>query len=86
MYLAVLELFFLPPILSPLGRWVGKSLDPQTPEEKEEETKGFANNGFNQFRSDRISLDREIPDTRDPRQDHTHNETTPTIYLGINVC
>lgn len=44
-----------------------KSLDPQTPEEKEEEKKGFENNGFNQFRSDRIALDRELPDTRDPR-------------------
>ena len=35
--------------------------------EKEEEKRGFQNNGFNQFRSDRIPLDREVPDTRDPR-------------------
>ena len=48
-------------------RYWGKNLDPQTDEEKEEEKRGFANNGFNQFRSDRIPLDREIPDTRDPR-------------------
>lgn len=40
---------------------------PETEEEKEEEKLGFQRNGFNQFRSDRISLDREIPDTRDPR-------------------
>ena len=50
-----------------LSRYLGKSLDPQSPEEKEEEKKGFDNNGFNQYRSDRIALDREIPDTRDPR-------------------
>lgn len=49
------------------GRYWGKSLEPQSPEEKEEEKAGFANNGFNQFRSDRIPLDREVPDTRDPR-------------------
>ncbi len=36
-------------------------------EEKKEEQLGFQNNGFNQFRSDRIPLDREIPDTRDSR-------------------
>ena len=40
---------------------------PETEEEKEEERQGFQLNGFNQFRSDRIPLDREIPDTRDPR-------------------
>ena len=49
------------------GSLLNKNLDPQTPEEKEEERLGFENNGFNQFRSDRIPLDREIPDTRDPR-------------------
>ena len=43
------------------------NLDPQTKEEKEEEKMGFTRNGFNQFRSDRIPLDREIPDTRDLR-------------------
>ena len=46
---------------------LNKNLDPQTNAEKEEETLGFTNNGFNQYRSDRIPLDREIPDTRDPR-------------------
>ena len=40
---------------------------PETEEEKEEEKMGFQLNGFNQFRSDRIALNREIPDTRDPR-------------------
>ena len=45
----------------------GKNLVPETEEEKEKEKNGFQLNGFNQFRSDRISLDREIPDTRDPR-------------------
>ena len=48
-------------------RLLGKSLEPQSDEERKEEKRGFDNNGFNQFRSDRISLDREIPDTRDPR-------------------
>ena len=49
---------------------LNKNLDPQTNAEKEEETLGFTNNGFNQYRSDRIPLDREIPDTRDPRHVH----------------
>lgn len=42
-------------------------LDAETEEEKDEERKGFTNNGFNQFVSDRLPLDREIPDTRDPK-------------------
>ena len=45
----------------------GQKLEPQNEAEKNEEKSGFQNNGFNQFRSDRIPLDREIPDTRDPR-------------------
>ena len=53
--------------ISLCARLMGKSLDPQTSEEEEEEKNGFQNNGFNQFRSDRIALDRELPDTRDPR-------------------
>ena len=48
-------------------RYWGKNLVPQTDQEKEEEKRGFQNNGFNQFRSDRLPLDREVPDTRDPR-------------------
>lgn len=48
-------------------RYLGRSLEAQSADEKEEEKLGFVNNGFNQFRSDRIALDREIPDTRDPR-------------------
>lgn len=39
----------------------------ETAEEKEEERKGFQNNGFNQFISDRLPLDRAVPDTRDTR-------------------
>lgn len=50
-----------------LSKYWGKSLDAVSDEDKEEEKRGFVNNGFNQFRSDRIQLDREIPDTRDPR-------------------
>ena len=46
---------------------LNKNLDPQTDAEKEEEKLGFVNNGFNQYRSDRIALDREVPDTRDSR-------------------
>jgi hypothetical protein len=46
---------------------MGRDLEPQNVIEKEEEKRGFQNNGFNQFRSDRIPLDREVPDTRDPR-------------------
>ena len=49
------------------ARYWGKNLDPQTDEEKAEEKRGFQRNGFNQFRSDRIPLDREVPDTRDQR-------------------
>ena len=47
--------------------YMGRNLVPQSVIEKEEEKRGFQNNGFNQFRSDRIPLDREVPDTRDPR-------------------
>ena len=36
-------------------------------EEKEEHKRGFDLNGFNQYRSDRIPLDRSIPDTRHPK-------------------
>ena len=43
------------------------NLVPQTDEEKEEEKRGFDRNGFNQFVSDRIPLDRAVPDTRDQR-------------------
>ena len=46
---------------------MGHNLEPQNEIEKEEENRGFQNNGFNQFRSDRIPLEREVPDTRDPR-------------------
>lgn len=46
---------------------MGRNLEPQNAIEKEEENRGFQNNGFNQFRSDRIPLNREVPDTRDPR-------------------
>ena len=35
--------------------------------EREEEKRGYALNGFNQFRSDRLPLDREVPDTREPK-------------------
>lgn len=35
--------------------------------EKAEEKKGFELNGFNQFRSDRLPLDREVPDTRESK-------------------
>lgn len=49
------------------ARYLGRNLEPESEEEKEEEKLGFENNGFNQFRSDRIALDRELPDTRDPR-------------------
>ena len=48
-------------------RYMGRDLEPQNTIEKEQEKRGFQNNGFNQFRSDRIPLDREVPDTRDPR-------------------
>ena len=46
---------------------MGRDLEPQNVIEREQEKRGFQNNGFNQFRSDRIPLDREVPDTRDPR-------------------
>ena len=37
----------------------------QNEEEKEEERRGFERNRFNQFVSDRVPLNRAIPDTRD---------------------
>ena len=40
---------------------------PKNEEEKEEERRGFERNGFNQFVSDRLPLDRAVPDTRDQR-------------------
>ena len=40
---------------------------PQTEDEKAEERRGFERNGFNQYVSDRIPLDRAVPDTRDTR-------------------
>lgn len=43
------------------------NLVPQTEEEKAEEKRGFERNGFNQFVSDRVPLDRTVPDTRDER-------------------
>ena len=43
------------------------NLVPETDEEKDEEKRGFDRNGFNQFVSDRIPLDRAVPDTRDQR-------------------
>lgn len=52
--------------LTSCRKW-GLSLDPQTDEEKEEQKRGYDLNGFNQFRSDRIPLDRDIPDTRHPQ-------------------
>lgn len=62
---------------------------PESEEEKEEERRGFQRNGFNQFRSDRISLDREIPDTRDPRYEggtsHTlHHTYTPPLSRCVD--
>lgn len=43
------------------------SLVPQTEDEKVEERRGFERNGFNQYVSDRLPLDRAVPDTRDTR-------------------
>ena len=43
------------------------NLVPQNEEEKEEERRGFERNGFNQFVSDRVPLNRAVPDTRDQR-------------------
>ena len=39
-------------------------MDVKTDEEKAEEKRGFDLNGFNQYRSDRIPLDRSVPDNR----------------------
>ena len=43
------------------------NLVPQNEEEKEEGRRGFERNGFNQFVSDRLPLNRAVPDTRDQR-------------------
>ncbi len=59
------------------GRYWGQSLQPQNETEKEEEKRGFNRNGFNQFISDRLPLDREVPDTRDPRCEGV---------WGVRVC
>ena len=42
-------------------------LIPHTEEEREEERRGFEKHGFNQFLSDRLPLNRPVPDTRDHR-------------------
>ena len=42
----------------------GKSKVANTEEEKKEEKLGFDRNGFNEFASRRIPIDRTIPDTR----------------------
>jgi len=47
-------------------KW-GLKLDPHSDEEKAEEKEGFNKNGFNQYKSDRIPLDRGIPDNRHSR-------------------
>ena len=47
-------------------------LEPETEEEKDEEKRGFLNNGFNQFISDRLPLNRDIPDTRETRFERLH--------------
>lgn len=43
------------------------SVEARSNEEKEEERRGFERNGFNQYVSDRLPLDREVPETRDER-------------------
>ena len=45
-------------------RKFGLSLEAKTEEEKDEERRGYDRNGFNQYRSDRIPLDRTVPDNR----------------------
>ena len=55
------KLFFLS-----CSKW-GLSLEARTADEKAEEKKGFDLNGFNQYRSDRIPLDRSVPDNRHSR-------------------
>ena len=42
----------------------GKSVTAVSDEEKKEEKLGFDRNGFNEFASRRIPLDRTVPDTR----------------------
>ena len=54
---------------------------PETEEEKEKEKMGFQLNGFNQFRSDRIALNREIPDTRDPRYETSEWEKSSVSLI-----
>ena len=49
------------------NRFDRRSLEAQSAEEREAEKKGLEFHGFNLFRSDRIPLDRSIPDTRNPR-------------------
>jgi polypeptide N-acetylgalactosaminyltransferase len=67
-----------------LKSYWGKNLVPETDEEKEEEKVGFQLNGFNQFRSDRIALNREIPDTRDPRcVDRRYRTDLPTASVVV---
>ena len=56
------------------------NLVPQTDEEKEEERRGFDRNGFNQFVSDRVPLNRAVPDTRDQR----YNNNVNSSYFVVN--
>ncbi|XP_019851218.1 PREDICTED: polypeptide N-acetylgalactosaminyltransferase 11-like isoform X2 [Amphimedon queenslandica] len=50
-----------------LEKLMGQRLTPNNDAERAEEKRGYALNGFNQFRSDRLPLDREVPDTREPK-------------------
>jgi len=61
-------LFMLAAFLLPARQWwESLRLIPHTEEEREEERRGFEKHGFNQFLSDRLPLNRPVPDTRDPR-------------------
>jgi polypeptide N-acetylgalactosaminyltransferase len=67
-----------------IDKFMNRKISPQNEQEQNEEKEGYKLNGFNQFISDRLPLDREIPDTREPRcLDKSYSTNLPTTSVII---